>query len=69
MTTLLALVGSIGGGVIAEVFGLRVALAVGVLGGAAAVLFVWFSPVRSMRSIPAPGVLPGVRVDDLPQTE
>ena len=69
VTTLLALVGSIGGGVIAEVFGLRVALAVGVLGGAAAVLFVWFSPVRSMRTIPEPGVMSGLRVDDLPQTE
>lgn len=69
VTTLLALVGSIAGGVIAEVFGLRVALAVGVLGGAAAILFVWFSPVRSLRTIPEPVVLPLVRVDDLPQTE
>jgi MFS family permease len=69
VTTLLALVGSIGGGIVAEVFGLRVALAVGVLGGAAAVLFVWFSPVRSMRAIPASGTLSGLHPEDLPLTE
>jgi MFS family permease len=69
VTTLLALVGSIGGGIVAEVFGLRVALAVGVLGGAAAVLFVWFSPVRSMRAIPASATLSGLHPEDLPLTE
>jgi MFS family permease len=69
VTTLLALVGSIGGGIVAELFGLRAALAVGVLGGAAAVLFVWFSPVRSMRGIPEPAGLPPLRAEDLPLTE
>ncbi|MEO7665340.1 MAG: MFS transporter, partial [Candidatus Limnocylindrales bacterium] len=54
VTTLLALAGAIGGGIIAEVFGLRWALAVGVLGGAAAVVFIWFSPVRTLRTIPEP---------------
>jgi len=69
VTTLLALVGSIAGGIIAELFGLRAALAVGVLGGAAAVLFVWFSPVRSMRGIPEPAALSALRPEDLPLTE
>lgn len=67
-TTVLALGGSILGGVIGELFGLRAALTVGVLGGATAVLFVWFSPVRSMRTIPELP-LPSLRIEDLPQTE
>jgi MFS family permease len=69
VTTLLALAGSILGGVIGEVFGLRAALAFGVLGSAVAVLFVWFSPVRSMRTIPEPAVPVVLGPDDLPQTE
>jgi MFS family permease len=68
VTTLLALAGSILGGVIGELFGLRAALAVGVLGSAAAVLFVWFSPVRSMRVIPEQAGPTPSRPDDLPQT-
>lgn len=52
ITTVVALLASIGGGIIGELFGLRAAMAVAVLGGVAAVLLVWFSPVRLMRSIP-----------------
>ncbi|HEX4898395.1 MAG TPA: MFS transporter [Candidatus Limnocylindrales bacterium] len=69
VTTLLALVGSIVGGIVGEVLGLRAALVVGVLGGATAILFVWFSPVRSMRTIHDGGTLSGPRVEDLPATE
>jgi MFS family permease len=52
-TTILALVGAIGGGIIAEVLGLRAAMAVGVVGGALAIVFVWFSPIRSIVGTPA----------------
>lgn len=66
VTTLFALVGSIGGGLLAEVFGLRAALAVGVLGAGAAVLFVWRSPVRSMERIPHQAELLPVRSHGAP---
>ncbi|HEX5591067.1 MAG TPA: MFS transporter [Candidatus Limnocylindrales bacterium] len=69
VTTFLALVGSILGGVVAELLGLRVALVVGVLGGATAILFVWLSPVRSMRTIPGDGAIVDPRAEDLPATE
>jgi MFS family permease len=67
-TTLLTLAGALGGGVIAEVFGLRTAFAVGLLGAVAAILVVWFSPVRHMRDAPisTAAVLPG---DESPLTE
>jgi MFS family permease len=52
-TTLLSLVGTIGGGIIAEVLGLRQAMAIGVLGGVAAIAFIWFSPIRMMHGVPA----------------
>ncbi|HYL40459.1 MAG TPA: hypothetical protein VET90_04055, partial [Candidatus Binatus sp.] len=71
LTTLTALVGSVGGGLGAELFGLRAALALGVLGGAAGVAFLWFSPVRGMRTIPgrvAPTAMP-LTPEDLPLTE
>jgi Na+/melibiose symporter-like transporter len=51
-TTILALAGTIGGGIIAEAFGLRVAFAVGVLGAVAAIAIIWTSPVRSIRTAP-----------------
>jgi MFS family permease len=54
LTTLTALVGSVGGGLLAETFGLRVAMVFGLLGGVASVAFLWFSPVRRLRSIPVP---------------
>lgn len=60
-TTLLTLVGAVGGGIIAEVFGLRAAFAVGLLGAVAAIVVVWFSPVRHIRDAPmsTDPVLPG----------
>ena len=67
-TTLLALVGSIAGGIIAELFGLRAALAVGVLGGATAILFIWFSPIRTMRT-PPDLVLALLTPEEAPLTE
>ena len=60
-TTLLTLAGAIAGGVIAESFGLRTAFWVGLLGAVVALLVVWFSPVRHVRSAPlTPNIgLPG----------
>jgi MFS family permease len=67
-TTLLTLVGAILGGVIAETFGLRTAFWVGLLGAVAALLVVWFSPVRHIRDAPIVPMIdmPG---DTLPITE
>ena len=61
--------GTIAGGIIGELLGLRVAAFVGLIGAFVAIAFLWFSPIRSLRTIPthpAPLGLPG---DDLPQTE
>jgi MFS family permease len=63
------LAGTIAGGVIAELLGLRASMAFGVLGGLVAVAFLWFSPiptVRTMPTRPAPAALPIV---ELPLTE
>jgi len=68
VTTLTALAGAVGGGIVAELFGLRASMAVGVLGGATAIAFVWFSPIRSMRTVPAT-TAPSFGPDDLPLTE
>jgi MFS family permease len=68
-TTLLALAGAIGGGIIAEVFGLRAALAVGVIGGALAIPFIWFSPIRSIRGTPPPLVTHPVAPEEAPLSE
>jgi len=51
-TTITALAGALLGGVLAEAFGLRATLAVGVLLGGLSVAFLWFSPVRSLRTTP-----------------
>jgi MFS family permease len=69
VTTLTALLGAIGGGIAAEVLGLRGAMAIGVLGAALGVAFVWFSPVRRLREVPAAVDSTGLRVEDLPVTE
>ncbi len=69
VTTLLALAGSIVGGIVGELFGLRAAFGLGLVGAAAAVLFVWFSPVRSLRSMPEPIVTTVPRPEDPPLTE
>jgi MFS family permease len=52
VTSLLQLLGTVLGALIAESLGLRAAMAFGVLGGLAGVVFVWFSPVRRLREIP-----------------
>jgi Na+/melibiose symporter-like transporter len=50
LTHLWLLLGTIAGGLIGEALGLRAAMLVGVLGGAAAIVFLWFSPIRSLRT-------------------
>jgi MFS family permease len=52
VTSLLQLLGTVLAAVIAESVGLRAAMAFGVLGGLAGVIFVWFSPVRRLRTMP-----------------
>jgi MFS family permease len=67
-TTLLTLAGAIGGGIIAEVWGLRAAFAIGLLGGVISLVVVWFSPVRHIRDAPLRPVV-GLAGDELPITE
>jgi MFS family permease len=67
-TTLLSLVGTIVGGILAELLGLRAAMAIGILGGVAAFAFIWFSPIRTMRVIPA-GFAIAPTPDDAPLIE
>lgn len=55
---LLQLAGTALGAVIAETLGVRAGLAIGVLGGVAAIAFVWFSPIRTMRETRLPDELP-----------
>jgi MFS family permease len=47
------LVGTIVGGIVAEVVGLRAALVVAALGGIVAVVILWFSAIRRMHDVPA----------------
>ena len=68
VTTLTALLGAVGGGIAAEVLGLRGAMVLGVLGAAIGVAFVWFSPVRRLREVPAVAWA-DLHVEDLPATE
>ncbi len=62
--------GTIGGGLIAEAFGLRMAMAVGLLGGVVAIGFLWSSlgppSARRCRTGPEAFVLPA---DEIPLTE
>jgi MFS family permease len=65
LTHLFLLVGTIGAGLIGEWVGLRQALVFGLLGGVAAVVFVWLSPLRTLREMPAApisAIVPGVDV-------
>ena len=55
---LLQLAGTAIGAVIAETLGVRAGLAVGVLGGVAAIAFIWFSPIRTMQTTELAGELP-----------
>ena len=70
LTHLALLVGTIGAGLIGEWFGLRQALLFGLLGGFAAVAFVWFSPLRTLRDIDVrPPDRPLLPADELPLAE
>ena len=70
LTHLWLLVGTIAGGLIGEALGLRAAMLVGILGGAVAIVFIWFSPIRSLRAgaivPPQHALVPG---DDTPLGE
>lgn len=46
--------GAITGGILGRVLGLREAIGIGVIGGMLAFLWVFFSPVRSLKEIPEP---------------
>ena len=61
--------GTIAGGLIGELLGLREAMLASLVGGGLAIAFLWFSPIRAMRTVPdrpVPVALPG---DEIPQTE
>jgi len=67
-TTLATLVGTIGGGIIAELFGYRAAFVVGLIGSVLAIVAVWFSPVRHIRDAPLVPTI-GMPGDELPVME
>jgi len=69
LTHLFLLVGTIGAGLIGEWIGLRQALVFGLLGGVAAVVIVWFSPLRTLREMPAMPIGAIVPDADVPFTE
>ena len=68
-TTITALVGAILGGILAEAFGLRATIAIGVIAGATAILFIWFSPARLIREAPAALATHVPTLDETPLTE
>jgi MFS family permease len=68
-TTILALAGAVLGGIVAEVLGLRAAMFAGVLGGATAIVFIWFSPIRSMVGPPPPLTIPPFTPERAPLVE
>jgi MFS family permease len=67
-TTLLTLLGAIIGGVVAEIWGLRAAFWLGLVGAVLSLLVVWFSPVRHIRDAPLRPTI-GMPGDQLPITE
>ena len=70
LTHLALLVGTIGAGLIGEWLGLRQAMVFGVLGGFAAIAFVWFSPLRTLRALELrPPDRPLLPADELPLGE
>jgi MFS family permease len=70
LTHLALLVGTVGAGLIGEWFGLRQALLFGLLGGLAAIAFVWFSPLRTLRDLDVrPPDRPLLPAEDLPLSE
>src|SRR5579862_103360 len=68
-TTVTALAGAILGGVLAEAFGLRATIAFGVVAGATAIVFIWFSPARLIREAPAPLATHAPTLEEVPVTE
>jgi hypothetical protein len=44
-------------------------MALGVAGAAFGVVFVWFSPVRRMKTVPTAVATTNLRVEELPLTE
>ncbi len=68
-TTVTALLGAILGGVLAELFGLRATIAFGVVAGASAILFIWFSPARHILEVPAALASHVPSPDETPLTE
>jgi MFS family permease len=70
LTHLALLAGTVGAGLIGEWFGLRQALVFGLLGGLAAIAFVWFSPLRTLRDLDVrPPDRPLLPAEDLPLAE
>ncbi len=61
-STLLQLGGTVFAGIVGEVYGLRFALWVGLAGAVLAFVSIWFSPLRTMQSVP-------VRPEELPLAE
>jgi len=68
-TTITALIGAILGGILAEVIGLRATIALSVLAGASAILFIWFSPARHIREVPTTLAPHPTAAEDLAITE
>ena len=68
-TTLAMLLATIAGGLIAETWGLRTAMAVGALGGVAGLACIWFSPVRALVGHAVPPAPPLLTGGDAPLTE
>ena len=66
LTHLFLLIGTVGAGLIGEWIGLRQALVFGLLGGVAAVGFVWFSPLRMLREMPVVPSAVGLPEVDIP---
>jgi hypothetical protein len=46
--------GAVAGGILGSIVGLREAIGIGVVGGSLAFLWIFFSPVRSLKEIPEP---------------
>jgi MFS family permease len=70
LTHLWLLVGTIVGGVLGEWFGVRSAMWLGVLGGVVGIVFLWLSPLRTLRTATAPpGLQPALSTPELPLTE
>lgn len=67
-TTLAALLGTLGGGIIAETLGYRAAFVVGLIGAVLAIVIVWFSPARRIKAAPLRPTV-GMPGDELPVME